>query len=33
VFGISLGHHNETIETETWQAIVAAGWKWSMEND
>ena len=33
VFGISLGHHNETIETETWQSIVAAGWKWSMEND
>ncbi len=31
VFGISLGHHNETIETETWQNIVAAGWKWSME--
>ena len=33
VFGISLGHHNETIETETWQSIVAAGWKWSMEQD
>jgi type 1 glutamine amidotransferase len=31
VFGISLGHHNETIETETWQNIVAAGWKWSMD--
>ncbi len=33
VFGISLGHHNETIETETWQSIVAAGWKWSMKKD
>ncbi len=33
VFGISLGHHNETIETETWQAIVAAGWKWAMAKD
>lgn len=33
VFGISLGHHNETIETETWQSVVAAGWRWSMKQD
>jgi len=31
VFGISLGHHNETIESQQWQNIVAAGWKWSLE--
>lgn len=31
VFGISLGHHNETIESETWQSIVAAGWTWALE--
>lgn len=31
VFGISLGHHNETIESDTWQAIVAAGWNWAMD--
>lgn len=30
VFGISLGHHNETIESSQWQGIVAAGWKWSL---
>lgn len=30
VFGISLGHHNETMESEQWQKIVAAGWTWSL---
>lgn len=30
VFGISLGHHNETIEAEQWQQIVAEGWKWAL---
>ena len=30
VFGISLGHHNETIESPQWQDIVAAGWTWSL---
>lgn len=30
VFGISLGHHNETIETDQWQSIVADGWRWAM---
>ena len=28
VFGISLGHHNETIQDQQWQAITAAGWTW-----
>ena len=32
VFGISLGHHNETMESEQWQEIVAAGWKWSLQS-
>ena len=31
VFGISLGHHNETILSEQWQRIVAAGWNWSLD--
>ncbi len=31
VFGISLGHHNETMESHQWQDIVAAGWKWSLQ--
>ncbi len=31
VFGISLGHHNETIESSQWQSVVAAGWKWSLQ--
>lgn len=31
VFGISLGHHNETIESPQWQEIVAAGWKWALK--
>ncbi len=30
VFGISLGHHNETMEDPTWQSIVAQGWRWSL---
>ncbi len=30
VFGTSLGHHNETMLDETWQQIVAAGWKWAI---
>ncbi len=30
VFGISLGHHNETIEADEWQTIVADGWKWAL---
>ena len=29
-FGISLGHHNETMEDNTWQTIIAEGWKWSL---
>lgn len=29
-FGISLGHHNETIEAETWQSVVADGWRWAL---
>ncbi|MDE0863061.1 MAG: ThuA domain-containing protein [Rubripirellula sp.] len=32
VFGISLGHHNETIQSDVWQDVVAAGWKWSLGN-
>ncbi|SRR6056297_607728 len=31
VFGISLGHHNETMMAEPWQAITAAGWTWAMQ--
>lgn len=31
VFGISLGHHNETVESDVWQNVVAAGWRWSLE--
>lgn len=31
VFGISLGHHNETIQDEIWQQITAAGWQWCLE--
>lgn len=33
VFGISLGHHNETIASEQWQKIVAAGWDWSLAKE
>lgn len=32
-FGISLGHHNETMLDATWQKILAAGWKWSLQQD
>lgn len=28
VFGISLGHHNETIESAEWQSIVTDGMRW-----
>ena len=31
IFGISLGHHNETMLDEKWQSVVAAGWKWAMK--
>ncbi len=31
-FGMSLGHHNETMMDATWQKILAAGWKWSLAN-
>lgn len=30
VFGISLGHHNETIQAEQWQQIVAKGFSWAL---
>lgn len=30
VFGISLGHHNETMLDPQWQKIVADGWNWSL---
>jgi hypothetical protein len=33
VFGISLGHHNETMLDETWQAVVAAGFQWAMNHE
>jgi len=29
VFGISLGHHNETIESEPWQKMLASGFTWA----
>lgn len=32
VFGISLGHHNETMEDPKWQSIVADGFRWAMED-
>lgn len=31
VFGISLGHHNETMQANAWKQIVNAGWKWALE--
>ncbi|QDT09160.1 ThuA domain-containing protein [Planctomycetes bacterium K23_9] len=31
VFGISLGHHNETMQDPKWKAILANGWKWAVE--
>ncbi|MEC7678637.1 MAG: ThuA domain-containing protein, partial [Planctomycetota bacterium] len=30
VFGISLGHHNETIEAESWQLMVSQGLRWAV---
>jgi len=30
VFGTTLGHHNETVRSEPWQAIVSDGAKWAM---
>jgi len=30
VFATSIGHHNETVRTEQWQAMLAAGAKWAM---
>jgi len=32
VFGISLGHHNETIEAAPWQEMVAAGFSWALSD-
>lgn len=31
VFGISIGHHNETMLDPQWQAIFAAGYRWATE--
>ncbi|QDT04270.1 Trehalose utilization [Rubripirellula lacrimiformis] len=31
LFGTTLGHHNETIQTEQWQSMVAGGWRWVLE--
>ena len=31
VFGISLGHHNETIEAESWQLMVSQGLRWAVD--
>ncbi|MCH1496149.1 MAG: ThuA domain-containing protein [Rubripirellula sp.] len=31
VFGISLGHHNETIESEAWQRMVSKGFDWCVQ--
>lgn len=33
VFGITLGHHNETIAHEVWMKTVAAGIRWAMEDE
>ena len=33
VFGTSLGHHNETMESETWQGILASGWEWALAKE
>ena len=30
VFGTTLGHHNETVRSEPWQAVVAAGTRWAI---
>lgn len=32
VFGTTLGHHNETIESDVWQSVVAEGWKWALQD-
>ena len=32
IFGITLGHHNETMESENWKKTVANGWKWALHN-
>ena len=32
-FGMSLGHHNETMNDPTWQNVLAAGWKWSLDQE
>jgi type 1 glutamine amidotransferase len=29
-FGISIGHHNETMQDDIWQQVLAAGWKWAL---
>lgn len=31
VFGTTLGHHNETMQDEHWQQVVAAGWRWTLQ--
>lgn len=33
VFGTTLGHHNETMRSDTWQAVVAAGTRWAVGRD
>lgn len=30
VFGTTLGHHNETMRSEPWQALMAAGTRWAI---
>ncbi len=30
VFGTSLGHHNETMLDDTWQEVVASGFRWAL---
>lgn len=31
-FGMSLGHHNETMRDGVWQQVLAAGWSWALAN-
>lgn len=31
VFGMSLGHHNETMQDTQWQTILANGWTWAIK--
>jgi len=33
IFGTTLGHHNETMRAEPWQAVVAAGTRWAVEQE